>query len=363
MNLELDSSTFLNEFVWNENKLLDKETLLLFSPYLHCDLISSDYESKVQWYYNLFTVARYIDLGLAHSLHHNQVARNYVSLCCDDEVCNRLLQPTTIGSTAQHKKSNTCVLSKHNNEWILNGTAHWLTNIHAADFITLEVLTDDNKDRYRILIDAKEHQFDVSFDFSESLGMLSAKPGSATFNHLKIDNKYILSKHGWPDPGFEVSALTNLCFITNLTATTLALFNEIKQYASMHNRCDDIAFKRCEVDVMVTVDNWVHRVSDLNFVNSEFYWYRYIEVYMFAKKTILDVIALSRDLGIQYQLLNNDSSRVFRNALVFSSHMAKLENFHNLWGNHTNNDFNIDTYVKHYMNKFIRQKQLPTDIN
>jgi hypothetical protein len=118
-----------------------------------------------------------------------------------------------------------------------------------------------------------------------------------------------------------------------------------------------------ENDVFVVMKKWLDRLEQFKYPDSlhssELYWLEHIQLYIFGKKTLLKAINVSRLLGIQNQLSEGNTSRVFRNAITFSSHMFKFQHYNNQWGDDAHDEFNIDLYLTHSFNKLIHGTDIP----
>lgn len=316
-------------------------------------------EEKIQWFYNLFYVSKHIDLGLGHSIQHNQAARNYAFMCYDDILKHKIFTDpfeNIIGASTNGKPSDTIRLNGN----ILSGSKNWFTNLATADYISMEV-KDENNVVNRIVVDLHETEHKIDNNFPTLLGLRHARPYNISFNNVMIPKKWIVGQKGYPDPMFNAEVLHHLAFLTNLTAITSALFDEVYDFAKKINHTNDISVIKLQVDVMTCIDNWIKR---LNFFHtgenifSEAWLLQHDQLYYFGKKTLLQTISVARDFGIQaHTIAEGDISRTFRNAVAFSSHMQKLYNFKNEWGNKT--FFDMDKYISHHMNKYIRHIDIP----
>jgi|APSaa5957512576_1039674.scaffolds.fasta_scaffold22773_1 hypothetical protein len=343
----------------DENDILDNKTLAYYKPYFDVILEEASAEEKIQWFYNLFYVSKHIDLGLGHSIQHNQAARNYAYMCDDDILKHKIFNDPfedIIGASTNGKPSDTIRLNNN----ILSGSKNWFTNLATASYISLEV-TDEKNVVNRIVVDLQQVEHEIDDNFPKLLGLRHARPYNISFNDIKIPNNWVVGQKAYPDPMFSVEALHHLAFLTNLTAITSALFDEVYAFAKDTNHATDISVLKLQIDVITCIDNWIKRLNffytDEN-IFSEAWLLQHDQLYYFGKKTLLQTISVARDFGIQaHTIAEGDISRTFRNAVAFSSHMQKLYNFKNDWANKT--FFDMDKYIEHYMNKHIRHIDIP----
>ena len=347
-----------------DNSYLQYETLEFFEPYININLHKASPAEKIQWYYNLFYITKNIDLGLGHCIQHNQSGRNFAYLCHDDELKEKIFGTpfsSTIGADAGAKTSDTMILS----ETTLSGSKNWFTNLKTADYVTMHVF-----DRYgintKVIVDLHKVQHTINSDFPLLLGMRAATPSNLTLHNIDIPSSWIIDRQIYPYPEllFNAEMMHHMSFLTNLTAITLSLFQEIQAYTKSINRERDMDVIKLELDVFVMIDNWIKRleyfISNRN-VYSESWWMQQRALYLFGKKTLLLAIEVSRMFGMmEHMLVYTTESRVFRNAISFSSHMLKLYKFNNYWGGKDdNNEYKMDLYIKHHINNYTSKTKIP----
>jgi len=345
----------------DENDVLDNETLSYYKPYFDVILEKALAEEKIQWFYNLFYVSKHIDLGLGHSIQHNQAARNYAYMCGDDILKHKIFNDSfenIIGASTSSKPSDTIRLKKN----ILSGSKNWFTNLATANYISMEVI-DENNIVNRIVVDLHQVEYKIDNNFPTLLGLRHARPYNISFDNVEIPQNWIIGQKGYPDPMFVAEVLHHLAFLTNLTAITSALFDEVYEFTKKVNHYQDISIIKLQIDVMTCIDNWIKRLNLFHTngnVFGEAWLLQHDQLYYFGKKTLLKTISIARDFGIQtHTIAEGDASRTFRNAVAFSSHMQKLYDFKNKWGDETHTFFDMDKYIHHYMNKYIKHIEIP----
>lgn len=362
---DISKSNFKNIYE-NDEGYMSYELLEKVQPYFELDLPNASPNEKIQWFKNIFWLTTELDLGLAHAIHHNQAARNYVKLLEDKELKDKILNSpwaTTIGSDNDIKGSSTVTIREVPEGYILNGEANWLTNAKVADYATMPAL-DPKGNKFKVIIDLNSTPHTIKSNWPLITGMRMASPASIVLDNALIPKAHCLGVYGYPNKFHYAEALDSVSFITNMTANIVALWKEVYGFAKNIDRGRDLQLIDTEIDVFTMINRWMTRMNQYTLGEhdhaSEEYWAQHLHLYLFGKKTLIKVINLSRIMGIQKHLFRDgDESRVFRNALTFSSHMFKLHDYTNLWGNESHSEFDIDSYIHHHFNKLIHGTAIP----
>jgi len=347
------------------DEFLTTETLSHCNDYFAIDLFNATAEEKIQWYKNLFWVTTDIDLGLSHAIQHNQSARNYAHYCTNTELSTKIFKSPwheTIGADVEAKPSSNVTIEKVTSGYLINGNVNWLTNLDVADYVTIPVFDNNNK-RFKIIIDLQRIPHNINSSWSQSLGMKTAHPSSLVLDNVTISEDYCMGDYSYPNKFHYAETLNSIAFATNMLGNIVAMYREILDFVTTNNMQRDLHIIDLENDVFVALKKWLDRLEQFKNPKtlklSETYWLEHLQLYMFGKKTLLKAISVSRLLGIQHQLVEGESSRVFRNALTFSSHMFKIQNYNNLWGDNSHNNINMDLYLKHTFNNLIFNTDIP----
>lgn len=356
-NISIDTPLF----DYDERGFLNKEILKTASPFFNIDFYNDSQEDKVQWFYNLMYVARDIDLGLAHALQHNQVARTHVISCDNAELKDKVLGVPfyeTIGSTADWKPSDTVKL--HNN--ILYGSKNWLTNLSVASYVALYATNDDNM-QTKVVIDLDKAPHTKEVDFPNTMGMGMAKPFNIHIDEYYVPKGCVLGINGWPDRSFVEESFKHLSFLSTLIGITQALFNEVYNSAKTRKLHNDFSVIKAKLDVFTATSNWIDMMASLideEVRATEQWWIKKEYYYLFGKKTLLSVINLSRELCVPQHILHEgDASKVFRHAVSFSSHMRRFEHLQNPWGDKDDKEIDLNAFIDLHINKLINKNDLP----
>jgi hypothetical protein len=362
---DISTSNF-KEIYNNEESYLSTPILEQCKPYFDVDLTASKPNEQIQWYRNLFWLTTDIDLGLSHAIQHNQSGRNYASMSSNKGICDSVFNAKwelSIGCDVDVKPSNHVSIKKAANGYVINGTTNWLTNIEVADYATISAHDADGI-RHKVVIDLSNIEHTLDTNWGGSTGMRMAQPASLILDNVLIPHDCCLGKYGYPNVFHANEVLHGIAFITNMVGNVYALYREINVFAKANNRQRDYLMIDLELDVFAILNRWLSRLnqfhtpSELN--ASESYWNEHIHLYLFGKKTLLKAINVSRTFGIQGQLLANGAeSRVFRNAITFSSHMFKLQDYDNTWGDEKHTDLNLQVFLKHQFGKLIHGTTIP----
>lgn len=358
---------FLRSYKFDENGYLDNSVLAEFEEYFDVVLSKAPLQEQMQWYYNMFKVGVHIDTGFAHVLQHHHTTREYISYCNDAELAKKAFSGnygSVIGANTDRKPSNGATIEPVNGGYILNGEVPWATNALTANYLITICLDKSDNVLKRVLVDLDKTENVVGHPFSKPIGMSYARPGVITFDNQLIPREWQIGVVDWPvwdESMFKLRVLTSLCFLTNMTANIQALFNEVEEFALKQQRHNEIGFIKVKNSVMTAIDVWINRLQQYDSIkNDQLFFQSYHQIYVFGKKTLLEVINLSRELGIQKHTFDGEPSRVYRNAMTFSSHMTKIQEFKNVWGQ--SEVFNTEEYIRHLMNYHINGIEIPTDL-
>ena len=366
---DISNSNFKETYV-NDESYITYELLEQVQPYFDIDLPNAQSTEKIQWFKNIFWLTTNLDLGLAHAIHHNQAGRNYIHILEDKELKDKILNsywPSTIGSDIDLKGSSTVNIRKVDDGYILNGEANWLTNVEMADYSTIPALDADGN-KFKVVVDLSTIPHKIKSDWPLITGMRMARPGTIILENALIPENHCLGGYGYPNKFHYVEALNATTFMTSMTANIVALWNEVYTFAKNINRERDLSMIDAEIDVFTMINRWMARMNQYNRNEhneaSEEYWIQHSHLYLFGKKTLHKILNLSRVMGIQPMLLRDGKeSRVFRNAVTFSSHMFKFQDYNNPWGDESHNEINMDDYIRHHFNNIIHKTHIPIELS
>jgi hypothetical protein len=347
-------------FKFSEGDLLNKDILKVAEPYFNIDYSIASAEDKVQYFYNLLYTTKHIDLGLSHAIHHNQDARNHIEASSNPELKKKVFEVpfySTIGAKADLKPSDTAIIDNQN----LSGSKNWFTNLAVADYVAMEVNQPDGV-RIKLVSDLSNIPHVIDGDFPELVGMKMAKPVNLTIDLVKIPKSCIIGPNGYPDRWFELESFKHFSFLSNLTGITQALFEEVFEFSKTRQLENDLSVIKVKLDVVTVTTNWIGRMQQIlddEVQSSEQWWFRKEYCYLFAKKTLLSVLNLSRELAVQKHLLKDGpASRLFRDALSFSSHMSRLDQLAHPWGD-KDRETDLQLLTDAYINKFVNKVEIP----
>jgi hypothetical protein len=358
---------FLKSYKFDENSYLDSSVLNEFGEYFDVVLSKASLQEQMQWYYNMFKVGVYVDTGFAHVLQHHHTTREYITYCNDNELASKAFSGaygSVIGANTDRKPVGGGTIEPVDDGYILDGEVPWVTNALSANYLITICLDKSDNVLKRVLVDLDKVEHTASNPFSKPIGMSYARPGVITFDNQIIPKEWQIGVVDWPvwdEDMFRLRVLTSLCFLTNMAANIQSLFNEVEEFALNQERHNEIAVLKVKNNVMTFIDVWINRLQQYkNIKNDQLFFQSYHQIYVFGKKTLIEVINLSRELGIQKHSFDGEPSRVYRNAMTFSSHMTKLQEFKNVWGQ--SKVFNTEQYIKHLMNYHINGIEIPTDL-
>jgi hypothetical protein len=173
-----------------------------------------------------------------------------------------------------------------------------------------------------------------------------------------------MGPYGYPNMWHYGEVFHGIGFNTTMAGNVYALYREVYEFAKKSGRSRDFLMIDLEIDVFALLNRWINRLNQFKTPNeleaSESYWNEHIQMYTFGKKTLIKAINVSRTFGIQTQISKDGAgSRVFRNALTFSSHMSKIQNHSNEWGGDTHEELDMDLFLSHKFNEIIHDVPIP----
>lgn len=308
----------------------NKNTLLKLKPYFDLNIVTATLAERTQWMENLYTLAKH-SLGIAHCIQHNHTGRLLVDAAFDNKEPPEFYKKNyedIIGSHCGHKSVDTI---KFTNNTTVSGTKHWISLIDQADFGVLRVINESNK-KLHVLFDFNSMDHVIDMSAFTPIGMEIAGPGSITVDNLSIPLEYILGEQGTQET-FLHSSFHDYCFTTNYLGCSIALFEDISDYAEKNNCGVELALNKIELGLSSLKMLWQDNLYSLGVEqSSDLFWNRRNTQYVQSKRILIDLISLILELGVSYYLdAKSPYSQRFRDALMLSSHMQPLyQNAQNL---------------------------------
>lgn len=354
----------------NERDYLDFKMMEKVKPYFKFDLKNGPSNDVIQMLYNLGWISQNVDLGLSHSLQHHTMARSYLHHLKDTtrqkELATDYAYSHIIGAKADLKPSDTI---RYNTETsVIEGQKNWLTHLVSAKWAIIEVLNEKNQS-CDIFVDLRVIDYEIitknTLHDNDSIGLKYAKPSNLYIPKQKIPEEWVLGVYTHPNPLIDVQMFRHDCFFTNICNITMALFKETKQYI-LDQQLSTVKFTmdKVEIDVITALGLWGKRLRSYKnkpIKCNEMGWITQHTEYLFVKKTLIQTLNLSREVGVPFHLLTEGpQSIIFRNALAFSSHMSKLYSLKNPWGEKSDIHINLDHYVDMNMDNILNDTPYPS---
>ena len=354
----------------NERDYLDVKMMEKVKPYFKFDLRNGSAEDAIQMFYNLGWVTQNIDLGLSHSLQHHTMARSYLPHLKDTdrqkELSTDYAYSHITGAKADLKPSDT--VSYNTETSIIEGQKNWLTHLVASKWAIIEVINEKHQ-ACDIFVDLRVIAHEVvtknTLHDIDSIGLKYAKPSNLYIPKQEIPKEWVLGVYTHPNPLIDVQMFRHDCFFTNICNITMALFKETKQYIIDKNLISvKFVMDKVELDVITALGLWVKRLRSYKnkpIQCTEMGWITQHTEYLFVKKTLIQTLNLSREVGVPFHLLTEGKqSIVFRNALAFSSHMTKLYNLSNPWGDKSDTEIDLNHYVDMNIDNILNDTPYPS---
>jgi hypothetical protein len=312
----------------DENTRLNESVSTFLEPYFGTDVVVAPFEEKKQWFKNLLFIAQH-EVGLSHSIQHNQACRSIISLTENDELKNKILNAPfseNIGAFAVVKPSDN--IEFNNSDCSIHGSKRWLTNIETATYVIFNTKEQSSSSVKYVYLDLKNISHTINVDYPNISGMRIAMPGDITIPRQTIPRSWMLGEKGHYSKFFHEEVIHQQCFFTNLVGISIALYKLVKHYSKIDNTMSGLNLQKIEIDVSALIMLWEERINDLTDIddlrNDEF-WHKQRTLYLFGKKTLQSILKQSIEFGIQIHCESDSTrSKCFRDAMTFSSHMTKL---------------------------------------
>jgi len=298
-----------------------KDNLNCLTPYFDLDFVNSNLKEKIQFYYNLQSLAKR-SLGMAHCLQHHMGARIIVQKSSCMEAKQRVLDggfDQTIGSYSTCKSSDTITLT----DYQLSGTKRWISNLHISDYNVMQISQDDTI--VFVYIDLDQIAYTADNSFFTPMGMEIAQPSSIVINQQAIPPEWVLGVKG-TQQFFASSNFASYCFLTNHVAIIQELFADIKKYAEKNNCGAEFELTKLEIDVCTALMTWETNLASLDTSeSSNEFWHKRNTQYAFSKKTLIRIIQLILELGVSYYVdAKSEFSQRFRDAITYAGQAHPL---------------------------------------
>lgn len=312
----------------------NKTTLLKLKPYFDLSMLDAHQDDVVIWYNNLLTLAQH-SLGVAHCVQHNHIARTTLEATFKNKPLPDFYKSDyeqQIGCYSNIKGSDKFTLENN----IVNGTKHWITNIHQAEYGIFRIQSPDPDKEAYVLFDFSALPPNYINDCNpRQIGMEIAKAGSLVVNNYSVPEGYVLGYRDYyqfhPEFSF-VSNFTDYAFITNYLGLIIALYKDIETYAASNNIVIELELKNLGVEVSSLVMTWQHNLESVVTASyTDEFWGQRDTQYVRGKQILLSLIQLALKIGnSQWLDATGAKSQRLRDALVFVTHMKPI--YQNLKG-------------------------------
>ena len=242
---------------------------------------------------------------MAHVKQHSDSAQLAVNLADIDNVI--------AGSYSVQKPGETVTFD----QGYLTGKKLWISNVPGSSHIVLGVLENNKK-----IIVLAEMTDKAQIDMVSTVGMENTCTGHITFEkHPAIK---LFDYHNNPD-GFRLQHQIALGFLTNHYGLSLALFDDINQYAqSAFIKCD---FDRLKIKLNLSMLNllWNVCLDRIGDSESDQLWHQINTTYGCAKQTLGMILKMIIEVsGSGLYETGSDQHQRFKDALIYSTHMKNL---------------------------------------
>jgi hypothetical protein len=317
---KLASADILLPLLEKERFDLDTKTTLM--PYFDIHYLESSHEENLQFFENLMISAR-TNTGLTHCIHHDLVSRLMIAQGNSQEAKENVLSKKyneITGGWTGIKRADEFTLEG----LTLTGTKKWITNLHNASYVGLQIIDSDGISKC-VYVDLTKTEHEIDFSNFKPLGMELAIPGSLKLNNVQIKPDHVLGLNDGIQ-FFRKNNFHGYCFLTNYLGITKELFLELKRYNENFSCGAELEIKKLESEVCSLQMQWEDNLASLKQQTStDGFWHRRNTQYSFSKKTLIHVIQLILEVGVSYWTnAEGRYSQRFRDALTYSAHMYPL---------------------------------------
>lgn len=323
--LRYNEFIMINHFISTNATCFNLDTIATFKPYFDCDLLECLDDEKNLWFNNLLVLAQQ-DTGIAHCLHHNNLARMMVNQEFKNELPGFYSKEYSdqVGCIAWLRKLDTMKLENG----VLSGTKHWITLLDEASFGVFNVLVSPDTQAF-VLIDFNSVTHHKEINTIPMLGVESAAPGSLTLNSVAIPKEYILDSYSIGTSStklFYINNISDYSVITVYLGLIVGLYKEFKNYLEKQNKQDDIEFKRIGLNISGLKMMWQDNLASANVRNtSDEFWNRRNTQRTMSKSLLTDLIATMLRLGDgSLALANSKLNQKFRDAITYSVNRGSI---------------------------------------
>jgi hypothetical protein len=310
-------------------KELDHAIAKDLAQYFDFDFVTKNINDYQLWFNNLKKIA-FQNLGLAHSVLHNQTAHNCVEIAFNETALPEFDRSYS-QNIAGHSFLTLSSKSKHDSIKFdgkqLSGTKYWISNAKAADFVVMACLNSISKVKkiHYIFIDLKLVEHKITGDEYQPLGMNVATPFNLELD-IDVPEHWIITNDHNRDDFYLASYFHNYGLICNYISCAKKLL------ALCRSQNYDVGYEldKLELNLKISETLFEQSIEKLFDKNTKTKFYFFNNQYQFARKNLIDVTKFFIELGSS-SLLDSKSpaSQVVRDSLMMTSHLVNLYNHMN----------------------------------
>lgn len=314
----------ITEFSGNFSSVaeFDKSIASSLKDYFDIDFVARDPYEFRQYFYNLKAMA-YQNLGLAHCVIHNQSAQNVIQLAYDATKFPCYSKPygDHIGAYSFRKRAGVDSLVINGRQ--VSGIKKWASQLDHADFMVIRIL-DDQEKRRCIFIDLEQAPQKISNLRNTMLGMQVARASDIEID-IELPEEWMVDNYVSYDRIHTVLNFHNYGLITNYMSNARALLDQITEITSRYAYKVDHDLRCLDLQVRVLESLWIKNIDSTQEPLSPDFWKIRDSQYQFGKKTLIDIIHLGLQVFNSSMFdVQNPETQIFRDALIFSSHITSL---------------------------------------
>jgi hypothetical protein len=294
----------------------NRDTVTELAPFFDISFSENNSNDYRLWFNNLRALAGE-NLGLAHSVLHNQTARNSIDIAykrTGNEIFNRPYAES-IGAYSFNK-----AFSKYRPDTILltgdtlTGIKYWASQLDTADYIVMFSRIAPKMTVRKVFVDLKSVKHVIVPTGTTIMGMNVAYPCDFHINS-KIPAEWVL-----PDEPVLNDRVANFHYY-GLTGNYISLARNLLKQSREQDFGVEYTLKKLELNVDISDMLWVSKFPEIMSNDSP----SLMKQYQFARKNLVDITSFFLEI-FNTGMCDTESkqSQIFRDSITMCSHVVNL---------------------------------------
>jgi hypothetical protein len=310
---------------FESTKEFDRTVIKDLANFFDFDFLNKNPEEYQLWFANLKKLA-FQNLGLAHSVIHNQTAQNCALIAFKEtgrEEFNRLYTENIAGHTFLKLFSEFKPDSITYDGKTLSGIKHWISNLETADFVVVGVVNSASKLKKTnyIFIDLNKVEHKISGGEYHPIGLNVARPFNLELN-IEISEHWVITNENNSEEFNLASYFHFYALIINYIMCSKNLLQLLKH----QNYNVEYELKKLGLNLKISEALLDKSLENLLFDKSnKTKFYMFDNQYQFARKNLIDITKFFLEIGNSSLLdVKSQASQVVRDSIMMTSHLVNL---------------------------------------